>query len=103
MTSGVKEYSREHMERDRIMVRTPTLNSKEKIVVFLSKDRTKKRKKNLTKIYKNFNKPEIESIKYMRLNIGWCLLSQCLANALQAFVSTFSLFSSKNSTKFIKN
>ena len=70
MTSGVKEYSREHMERDRIMVKTPTLNSKEKIAISLFRDKTKKRKKNLTKIYKNFNKPEIESIKYARPNMG---------------------------------
>ena len=85
------------------MVRTPTLNSKEKIAISLFRDKTKKRKKNLTKIYKNFNKPEIESIKYARPNMGWCLLSQYLANALQAFVSTLSLFFSKNSTKFIEN
>jgi len=52
------------------MVRTPTLNSREKMAISLFKDRTKKRKKNLTKIYKNFNKPEIESIKYARPNMG---------------------------------
>jgi len=58
------------MERNGIMVRTPTLNSKEKIAISLFRDKTKKRKKNLTKIYKNFNKPEIESIKYTRPNMG---------------------------------
>jgi len=40
---------------------------------------------------------------YVRPNVGWWLLSQCLANTLQAFVSIFSLFSLKIEINSEKN